>query len=74
LFGERKGNICSFWIDKMQFKRKLYRRGSSFETTVPMPMLFSLDLNKKNDIIFTYDKKTNRWFVDFQERKSKEKK
>jgi len=24
-------------------RRKLYRRGSSFETTIPMPLLFAID-------------------------------
>jgi hypothetical protein len=50
-----------------QFKRKLYKRGSSYETTIPMSMLFHLDLAKKHNIIFTYDKALNKWFVDFEE-------
>ncbi|MBT3298144.1 hypothetical protein HN385_04420 [archaeon] len=50
----------------MEFKRKLYSRGSSFETTIPKPLLFKLDLAKKNDVIFKYDAKTDRWYVEFQ--------
>ena len=30
-----------------EFKRKLYKRGSSYETTIPMPLLFALDPKKK---------------------------
>ncbi len=48
-------------------KRKLYRRGSSIETTIPKPLLFALDLNKKHNVLFTYDKDNNRWYIDFEE-------
>lgn len=51
-------------------KRKLYRRGSSYETTIPMPLLFALDLTKKHAVIFTYDKHANRWYVSFEEAKT----
>ncbi|MBW2965175.1 hypothetical protein KY363_06990 [Candidatus Woesearchaeota archaeon] len=47
-------------------KRKLYRRGSSFETTIPMPLLFALDLQKKQNVLFTFDPATRRWYVDFE--------
>ena len=45
-------------------RRKLYTRGSSFETTIPMPLLFTMDKNKKHDVVFTYDDKTKRWYVE----------
>ncbi len=48
-------------------KRKLYPRGGSFETTVPMQLLFSIDTNKKNSVLFKYDKATNRWYIEFEE-------
>ena len=48
-------------------KRKLYRRGSSFETTIPMPLLFALDLHKKHYVLFSFDQQSNRWYVDFKE-------
>ena len=48
-------------------KRKLYRRGSSFETTVPMPLLFSLDLDKKHNVLFNFDQQSNRWYIEFEE-------
>ena len=51
----------------VSFKRKLYTRGSSFETTIPIQLLFSLDLNKKHNVIFEFDKKDNRWYVVFEE-------
>ena len=58
-----------------RFRRKLYTRGSSFETTIPMPMLFSIDKKKKHDVIFVYDQEKGRWYVEFEEgaeKKSKE--
>lgn len=55
----------------MEFKRKLYKRGSSFETTIPMPLLFDLDPKKKYHVIFGLDKKTNKWYIEFEEVKGK---
>ncbi|MBN2422599.1 hypothetical protein JXB41_05200 [Candidatus Woesearchaeota archaeon] len=51
----------------VEFKRKLYKRGSSFETTLPRPMLFELDTSKKHNVIFRYDKESKKWFVEFEE-------
>jgi len=51
----------------IEFKRKLYRRGSSFETTIPMPLLFSLDRKKRYNVVFQFDTKKNRWYIDFNE-------
>ncbi|MCX6707477.1 MAG: hypothetical protein NT001_05050 [Candidatus Woesearchaeota archaeon] len=53
-----------------EIKRKLYRRGSSFETTIPMPILFQLDTSKKHDVVFKLDKKLDKWFIEFEEEKS----
>ncbi len=50
-----------------EFKRKLYRRGSSFETTIPMPLLFALDKAKKHNVIFSFDPDFNKWFIKFEE-------
>ena len=52
-----------------EFKRKLYKRGSSFETTIPMPLLFAIDKSKKHNVIFAYDQLTNKWFIKFEEMK-----
>ena len=52
-----------------EIKRKLYKRGSSFETTIPKPMLFAIDLAKKQNVLFKFDKSTNRWYVEFEETK-----
>ncbi|MBI4739606.1 hypothetical protein HY772_08780 [Candidatus Woesearchaeota archaeon] len=49
-----------------ELRRKLYRRGSSYETTIPMPLLFALDTSKKHVVIFRFDPKHNRWYVDFE--------
>ncbi len=53
----------------MEFKRRLYKRGSSFETTIPRPLLFELEEKKKHDVIFDFDKKNKRWYVNFEVRK-----
>ncbi|MCH6575965.1 MAG: hypothetical protein IH795_12345 [Bacteroidetes bacterium] len=50
-----------------EFKRKLYKRGSSFETTIPMPLLFALDTNKKHYVVFSFDNKQNKWYIKFEE-------
>jgi len=51
----------------MEFRRKIYKRGSSFETTIPMPLLFALDIKKKHNIVFKFNQKENRWYLDFEE-------
>lgn len=50
-----------------EFRRKLYKRGSSFETTVPKPLLFALEDNKKYNVVFAFDHFNNKWFVKFEE-------
>ena len=50
-----------------EFRRKLYKRGSSFETTIPMPLLFALDKNKKYNVVFVYDEEANKWYIKFEE-------
>lgn len=55
----------------VSLKRKLYSRGGSFETTIPIQLLFSLDLKKKHNVRFEFDKKTKRWYVEFEEDKNK---
>ncbi|MFC1728280.1 hypothetical protein ACFLZ7_02335 [Nanoarchaeota archaeon] len=52
-----------------EIKRKLYKRGSSFETTIPMPLLFALDKSKKHNVLFKFDQKTQKWYVEFEEAK-----
>lgn len=51
----------------VQLKRKIYKRGSSFETTIPMPLLFALDMKKKHNIVFDFDNSNNKWIVYFEE-------
>lgn len=50
-----------------EIKRKLYKRGSSFETTVPMPLLFAIDKSKKHYVVFKFDESSNKWYIEFQE-------
>ena len=51
-----------------EFRRKLYKRGSSHETTIPMPMLFEHDTNTRLDVVFKYDPKAKRWYVEIEPR------
>jgi hypothetical protein len=50
----------------IELKRKLYKRGSSFETTIPMPLLFAIDTKKKHNVIFKFDDKNSRWYLDIE--------
>ncbi len=54
-----------------EIKRKLYKRGSSFEITIPMPLLFAVDKSKKHNVVFKFDNSSNRWYVEFEEMKEK---
>ena len=51
----------------MEIRRKLYKRGSSFETTIPMPLLFAVDKEKKHNVVFQFDNAANKWFLKFEE-------
>jgi len=50
-----------------EFRRKLYQRGSSYETTIPMPLLFAIDKMKKHNVVFRYDPAANRWYIQLEE-------
>jgi len=54
-------------MHSVEFKRKLYKRGSSFETTIPMPLLFALDKEKKHNVVFLFDPESNKWYIKFEE-------
>lgn len=51
----------------VSIKRKMYKRGSSFETTIPMSLLFHLNLEKKHNVVFVYDNDLKKWFIEFEE-------
>jgi len=55
----------------MEFRRKLYRRGSSFETTIPMPLLFAIDKSQKHNVVFSFDADANKWFLKFEQSEKK---
>jgi len=54
-------------MHSVEFKRKLYKRGSSFETTIPMPILFALDKDRKHNVIFSFDPQANKWYLKFEQ-------
>lgn len=56
-----------------EFRRKLYKRGSSYETTIPMPLLFAIDKTRKQNVVFKYDPNANKWYIQFEERKDEDK-
>jgi len=56
-------------MHSVEFKRKLYKRGSSFETTIPMPLLFALNKDKRHNVIFSFDPQANKWYLKFEETK-----
>lgn len=49
-----------------EIKRKLYKRGSSYEITVPMPLLFAIDKSKKHNVVFKFDESSRKWYLDFE--------
>ncbi len=50
-------------------KRRLYKRGSSYEVTIPIPLLFNLDLKLKHDVIFDY--KNSKWNISVKKSSNK---
>ncbi len=54
-----------------EFRRKLYKRGSSYETTIPMPLLFAIDKKKKYNVVFIFDSDNNKWYIKFEDVKQK---
>jgi len=57
-----------------EIKRKLYKRGSSFETTIPRPLLFATDQTRDHNVVFRFNAEKKRWYVDFEPVEGSEKK
>ena len=53
----------------MKLNRRIYKRGSSYEITIPKTFLWNLDLEKKYCIVFRNEK--NKWFFRFDLLKNK---
>lgn len=51
----------------VELRRKLYTRGSSYETTIPLPLLFKLNPEKKHYVLFKYDPQKDKWYLEFEE-------
>lgn len=47
----------------MELKRNLYKRGHSYETTLPKLLLLGLDSKKIYDVVFEFT--SNKWFISF---------
>lgn len=52
----------------MEFRRRLYSRGSSHETTIPKPLLFEMEEGKKYDVVFSYDRERGEWRIRIEKR------
>jgi len=50
-----------------EIRRKVYRRGSSHETTIPQALLLIINPDKKYNIVFKYELEKNRWYLEFEE-------
>lgn len=66
-------NIKGIWhiqfdskADKNEISRSIYKRGSSYETTIPFPLILNLDSKKSYNVLFKFDKS---WFIEFEETK-----
>jgi len=57
----------------MEFRRKIYTRGSSYETTIPMPLLFSIDKKKKYAALFVFEQESGKWVIRIEEEKKQAK-
>ena len=55
-----------------QLKRKVYKRGSSYEVTIPKSLLWNLDLEKKYCVVFRQEK--SKWIFKFELLKNKKEK
>lgn len=58
----------------ISLRRKLYPRGGSYETTIPIQLLFDLNLDTPHDVIFEFDSENKKWYVWFEESKKTKKK
>lgn len=47
-------------------RRHIYVRGSSFASTIPLPLMLGLDLNKRLAAKFEFDSRTQQWFLEVQ--------
>ena len=56
-------------MEKVILKRKLYKRGSSYETTIPRPLLFDIDIEKKTNVLFVYLPEFKIWTIRFEQEK-----
>lgn len=54
----------SFTKSKKIILRKIYIRGHSFETTLPLPIVLGLDPSKEYLVIFRFE--NNKWVIDFE--------
>jgi len=52
----------------MEFRTNIWRRGNSFNSTIPHIVLLNLDTSKKYKVVWEYSEKIERWTVRFEER------
>jgi len=49
-----------------ELKRKLYKRSSSYEFTIPSQLLFSVDKSQKNSVVFNFDESKKKWYIEVE--------
>ena len=54
----------------MKFHTKLWKRSKkSFATTIPHIVLLSMDESKDHEVVWEFDKKTEKWTFSLKERR-----
>ena len=51
-------------------KRKLFKKGNSYTTTIPAQILWDIDTDKPHNVVFTFDKSKRKWYIEFEESNS----
>ena len=50
----------------MEYERKLSKRGNSWMGTIPDPILWGKDLEEKHVVIFEFDERRKKWFIEIK--------
>ena len=48
-------------------KRKLFKKGNSFTTTIPAQILWDCDTDKAHNVVFVFDKVKRKWYLELEE-------
>jgi hypothetical protein len=48
-------------------KRKLFKKGNSYTTTIPAQILWDCDTDKQHNVVFVFDKSKRKWYLELEE-------